>query len=181
VAACVFLTVLRKDRYADIVCVWHQEEQVEHRSPKSMRVSLPVDTHVKVESEAATIKLVQQHTDIPVPSIIAFDSFNENDLGYEWILIKFMKGQILETAWKTMAWQEKEELVRKVAHYLAQLFKQSFEGIGNVYLQNTGTNLADTDAIAGGTSHCAQSNTPDHRLGEMVARSSASEAEARTL
>jgi aminoglycoside phosphotransferase (APT) family kinase protein len=85
-----------------------------------MRVSLPVDPHVKVESEAATIKLVEQHTDIPVPSIIGFDSFNENDLGYEWILMKSMKGQILETAWKTMAWQEKGELVRKVAHYLAQ-------------------------------------------------------------
>ena len=52
-----------------------------------MRVSLPVDPHHKTMSEVATIKFVRQQTEMPVPKIIVFDGSNDNDLGFEWILI----------------------------------------------------------------------------------------------
>ena len=132
-----------------------------------MRVSLPVDPHVKVESEAATIELVRQRTNINVPSVIAFDSSNQNPLGYEWILMKFMKGRVLETAWRAMTWENKEELVRTVARSLAQLFKQSFKGIGNIYFAKGDTGPSSLDATTGGRPN-VQSHSPGYDLGELV-------------
>lgn len=57
-----------------------------------MRVSLPVDPRYKTESEVATIEFARQNTSLPVPQIIAFDSNNENELGFEWILMEMMPG-----------------------------------------------------------------------------------------
>lgn len=142
--------------------------QIKGRHPEHViRVTLPVDPKVKVESEAATIILLDQHTDIPVPSIIAFDSSNQNVLGYEWILMKFMRGQMIATAWPTMTWPKKEELVRRVAQSLAQLFKHRFNGIGNVYLQDSGNSLPVAQPVADPMSK-DQPHHVDHRLGEMV-------------
>ena len=45
-----------------------------------MRVSLPVDSRYKTESEVATLEFVRQETSIPVPSIIASDANNELSL-----------------------------------------------------------------------------------------------------
>ena len=136
-----------------------------------MRVALPVDPHVKIESEAATMKLVAQHTNIPVPSIISFDSSSKNELGYEWILMDFMEGQVLETAWMTMTWSMKEELVTEVARSLAQLFKLRFKGIGSVYFQKKGTRDAEAGGFTGGLTggpRGVKAHSFDYKIGEMV-------------
>jgi Phosphotransferase enzyme family len=130
-----------------------------------MRVTLPVDPHAKVESEAATMKLIERQAKFPVPRIIAFDSSSDNELGYEWILMKCMNGQVLEEAWKTMTWPMKEELVRNVARSLAQLFELRFEGIGNVYFQDNASGAGEADAGADGL---ANLNSRSFELGEMV-------------
>ena len=98
-----------------------------------MRVSLPVDPHHKTMSEVATIKFVRQETEMPVPKIIAFDGSNDNDLGFEWILMELMPGQPLRKRWRKLPTRNKEELIKQLVHYQARLFQKKFEGIGNIY------------------------------------------------
>jgi len=101
-----------------------------------MRVSLPVDSRYKTESEVATLEFVRQETSIPVPSIIASDANNENELGFEWIMMEMMPGVTLRQAWRKMSWDAKEEIVRRLVKHQAQLFERPFQKIGNVFRQN---------------------------------------------
>ena len=101
-----------------------------------MRVAAPVQPQLKTSSEVATIEYVRQHTDVPVPSVIKFDSSHDNELGYEWMLMEHLSGSKLEEQWRSMTWSSKELLVRKVVALLAQLFQQRFPTIGNLYMNN---------------------------------------------
>lgn len=57
-----------------------------------MRVTLPVSPRYKTRGEVATLTWVREHTDIPVPKVIAFEDSNDNDIGFEWILMEIMPG-----------------------------------------------------------------------------------------
>jgi hypothetical protein len=111
-----------------------------------MRVSLPVDPHHKTESEVATIDFVRKETGIPVSYIIAFDSCNQNELGFEWILMEMMTGVTLGKLWRKISWESKEEIVKQLVKYQAQLFERRFESIGNIFKQHSGS-----DETSGGT------------------------------
>lgn len=100
-----------------------------------MRVTLPVDPCHKTESEVATIKFVNQKTDIPVPKIIASDASNENELGFEWILMEMVPGKPLRAHWRKLPMSAKRDLVQRIALYQAQLFRNQFTGIGNIFEQ----------------------------------------------
>ncbi|KAK3709698.1 hypothetical protein LTR37_010725 [Vermiconidia calcicola] len=97
-----------------------------------MRVALPVDPHRKTASEVATMEFLRLNTDIPVQKIIAHDSSNENVLGFEWILMEFIAGQSLHSAWREMPMTKKELLVKQLALYQSQLFEHKFDSIGNL-------------------------------------------------
>ena len=97
-----------------------------------MRVALPVDPHRKTASEVATMEFLRLNTDIPVQKIIAHDSSNENVLGFEWILMEFIAGQSLHSAWRKMPMTKKELLVKQLALYQSQLFEHKFDSIGNL-------------------------------------------------
>jgi hypothetical protein len=98
-----------------------------------IRVSLPVQPHLKTLSEAATIGYVRHHTNIPAPKVWASNADSDNDLGFEWMIQDFVPGRKLEDAWKEMSWLKKEELVRKVIGDLVQLFQKRFSHLGNLY------------------------------------------------
>lgn len=98
-----------------------------------MRVSLPVYPRLKTQSEVATINFVREKTDMPVPRILAFDSESGNDLGFEWIMMEMMPGITLRKRWRKMSWEAKENLVRQLVHYQAQLHEKSFPRIGNLF------------------------------------------------
>jgi hypothetical protein len=57
-----------------------------------MRVTIPVDPYFKTASKVATLKFLSQHTSIPVPSVIAYDTSPENQLGFEWTLMTRLPG-----------------------------------------------------------------------------------------
>ncbi|KAK8076918.1 hypothetical protein PG996_003088 [Apiospora saccharicola] len=97
------------------------------------RVSLPVYPHLKTESEVATTNFVCRKTDCPVPSIIAYDAENQNELGFEWILMEMMPGSPLRKRWRTMSWNAKKTIVRQLVSFQAQLFENRFSKIGNLY------------------------------------------------
>jgi hypothetical protein len=97
------------------------------------RVSLPVDPGFKVSSDAATMSFMREHTDAPVPRVMAFDSSHENELGFAWTIMEMMPGRPLCFQWRYMTRQQKELLVKRVAEVVAQMFRRKFHGIGNLY------------------------------------------------
>jgi hypothetical protein len=115
-----------------------------------LRVSLPVYSHHKTESEVATIEHVRRETDMPVPQIIAFDSDNSNELGFEWILMEMMPGTTLRMRWRKMTWAAKEEIVKECAKHQSQLFQKQFDKIGNIFPQGSSVGTSETCLSRGG-------------------------------
>ena len=97
------------------------------------RVSLPVDPGFKVSSDTATMTYVREHTNAPVPRVLAFDSSHENELGFAWTIMEMMPGQPLCHRYRYMTREQKEDLVRRIAEIVAQIFRSKFHGIGNLY------------------------------------------------
>ncbi|KAJ5783159.1 hypothetical protein N7457_004933 [Penicillium paradoxum] len=98
-----------------------------------MRVSLPVDPHYKVNSEVATMNWVRQTTDIPLPVVLAYDSSQNNNIGFEWILMTKMPGKPLAKMWASLSPIQKSRLVKNIAGYFACLFQHQLRGIGNIH------------------------------------------------
>ena len=61
---------------------------------------MPVDPFYKTESEVATLKYLGSNTEIPVATVIAWDSSLKNELGYEWILLEKLAGVELGQVWR---------------------------------------------------------------------------------
>ena len=98
-----------------------------------MRITLPVHPHFKTSSEVATIALLELKTSIRVPHIIASSSTSDNELKFEWILMERIHGSPLADVWPSIPWAAKVSCVKEVAHYLAELFRSRYDGIGNLF------------------------------------------------
>ncbi|SMR61290.1 unnamed protein product [Zymoseptoria tritici ST99CH_3D1] len=107
------------------------------RSPGKwmFKFCLPVDPGRKTRSEVATMRLVKETAGIPVPEVVAYDSSNQNLLGFEWILMEFMPGTELTNVWLGLELPQKTEVVRQLARYQAELLAFPFDSakIGSLY------------------------------------------------
>lgn len=101
-----------------------------------MRVTLPVDPFSKTNSEVAIINFVHQNTNIPVLQIFAFEDSREGMLGFEWILMEMLPGATLQTNWRTLSADTKQDIVKQVAKYQAQLIHHRFYAIGNLFVSS---------------------------------------------
>lgn len=104
-----------------------------------MRVTLPVSPRYKTRGEVATLHWVREHTNIPVPKVIAFEDSSDNEIGFEWILMELMPGTPAYRRWRTMSLEQKSGIARSVAEYQVQLSLPSapnppFRRIGTLYL-----------------------------------------------
>ncbi|KAH8586476.1 kinase-like domain-containing protein, partial [Bisporella sp. PMI_857] len=97
-----------------------------------LRAALPIDPFYKTASEVATIHFVQRTTQIPVPEVIAYDPVG-NELGFEWIIQRFMPGVKLSDIWTELSLEDKMTIGREVTGYLHELRKHHFDAIGNLY------------------------------------------------
>ena len=99
------------------------------------RVALPVMPWYKVQSEVATMEYVRINTTIPVPRVYAFDSSMNNAVGLEWILMEKIQGESYRDVADYMSTEAKLEVQRKIAEWVDQLSKLTFDGIGSLYCQ----------------------------------------------
>ncbi|SPQ20349.1 d406d4af-371f-4407-8a8e-1412fa41580a [Thermothielavioides terrestris] len=97
------------------------------------RVSIPVEPFFKTESEIATMEYVRRHTSIPVPRVVAFSSSDDNELGYEWILMEMMPGEPLRKVWNAMPEPARVEFFAELAGHVKQLAALRFSAFGNIY------------------------------------------------
>ncbi|KAI0444767.1 kinase-like protein [Xylaria telfairii] len=103
-----------------------------------MRISLPVHPHHKTHGEVATLNWVRHNTTAPVPKIIAFDDSNNNEVGFEWIMMELMSGSPAYQTWRAIPMERKVVLTRRIAEIQAELFhygKQdlAFRNIGTLH------------------------------------------------
>ncbi|KAG7285357.1 hypothetical protein NEMBOFW57_009983 [Staphylotrichum longicolle] len=97
------------------------------------RVSIPVEPFFKTESEIATMEYVRRHTTMPIPRVIAFSSSDDNELGYEWILMEMMPGEPLRKLWPTMPDDARVRFFAELAVHTKQLVALRFSKYGNIY------------------------------------------------
>ncbi|KAL6822220.1 phosphotransferase enzyme family domain-containing protein [Trichoderma camerunense] len=102
-----------------------------------MRVTLPVYPRHKTRAEVVTLRWVHENTSIPVPEVFDFDDSNDNEIGFEWILMEYMQGTSARKRWRTMSMEQKIALTERFAAFqfeLSGLEKQesAFKGIGTL-------------------------------------------------
>ncbi len=86
-----------------------------------MRVTLPVYPHHKMGDEVATLSWLRRNTTVPVPNIVTFDDSNNNEIGFEWILMELMPGSQAYQKWRTMLMEQKVPSRRRIAEIQAEL------------------------------------------------------------
>ncbi|KAL6712947.1 hypothetical protein ACLMJK_009502 [Lecanora helva] len=123
------------------------------------RVALPVDPYYKTESDVATTEIVRHFTDIPVPTIYAFDSSTNNAIGLEWMLMEKIEGIKLDEVWTRMDYNAKLRLTKLTALWASQLAHISTNKIGSIYMRETASTL---DFHVGRNVHCLL--TQENRL-----------------
>ncbi|KAF8800116.1 hypothetical protein BYT27DRAFT_7149112 [Phlegmacium glaucopus] len=98
------------------------------------RASLPVEPGDKVRSEVATLDYIKRHTDIPVPTVVAYDGSSDNALGFEWILMEKISGEPIRNIWRGLSDSSKAAITREIASYVNQMRKNClFNEIGALY------------------------------------------------
>ncbi|KAL2184999.1 kinase-like protein [Thermothelomyces heterothallicus CBS 203.75] len=97
------------------------------------RVSIPVEPFFKTESEIATMEYVRRHTTMPIPRVVAFSSGDDNELGYEWILMEMMPGEPLRKLWSAMPEDARIAVFAELAVHVKQLVALRFSKFGNLY------------------------------------------------
>ncbi|KAH6972226.1 phosphotransferase enzyme family-domain-containing protein [Ilyonectria sp. MPI-CAGE-AT-0026] len=130
------------------------ENENHSRQKYVMRVSLQVDPHHKTSGEVATLRWISRCTKVPVPEVIAFDDSSDNEIGFEWILMRLMPGFSAHSKWRKLSMATKKALVEQLAEYQAQLFRldcgaAGFRGIGtlNEIPNKQESSLTDLDPV----------------------------------
>jgi len=120
-----------------------------------MRVTLPVYPHHKTRAEVATLRWVRDNTSIPVSEIFAFDDTNNNEIGFEWILMELMHGTPAHTRWWDMSMEQKVAFTKQMAKFQAELcgFQKAdslFRNIGTLDICSTPDDVKGSKAVAPG-------------------------------
>ena len=98
------------------------------------RATLPVEPSDKVRSEVATLDYIKRHTNIAVPTVIAYDSSSDNALGFEWILMEKISGEPISNIWRGLSDSSKVAITREIASYVLHMRENClFHGIGALY------------------------------------------------
>lgn len=85
-----------------------------------------------LKSEAMTMRLLKQDTEIPVPEVFSFDATFDNEVQSPFILMEFIRGIPLYECWfdrscsKDVLEQRRERALRGVAEAMLQLNKYTF-------------------------------------------------------
>ncbi|KAF5024453.1 hypothetical protein F66182_3539 [Fusarium sp. NRRL 66182] len=107
--------------------------QLNHEKKMIMIVSLPVDPRYKTAGEVATLSWLKLHSNIPVPEVIAFDDSDNNEIGFEWILMELMQGTSAYHRWRALSMDSKKDLVEHMAHHHAHMLNTSvFRTVGTL-------------------------------------------------
>lgn len=101
-----------------------------------LRIAIPLDPCLKMESEMATLEFLRRMTTVPVAKLIAWSSRTDEGLGYEWCLVEKIPGVELREVWRKVPREKKVDIARAMATFMAQIWEPTvkFPQIGSLYL-----------------------------------------------
>ncbi|KAJ2895752.1 hypothetical protein MKZ38_006192 [Zalerion maritima] len=105
----------------------HREAFADEQSMEEEKTSLL--------SEMATMKVVRERTNVPVPEVFAFDMSPGNPVGYPWVLMGWVEGKALRQnlARGVPAGEKRDKVASQIADVLNELHSLRFEGLGRVW------------------------------------------------
>lgn len=81
--------------------------------------------------------LVQSHTKIPIPPIIAWsDHHASNAIGCEYIIMGHAAGVPLSHVWQTLDVGQQMRCMGSIVRYIAQMAELNFPAYGSLYFSN---------------------------------------------
>ncbi|KAK1712774.1 phosphotransferase enzyme family-domain-containing protein [Colletotrichum lupini] len=83
---------------------------------------------IKTENEVAMMRWVRQHTSVPVPAVLRWDSSCENVLGYEFTLLERVDGASADKVFWELGEVARRRLVEQLVGFLAELWESSKGG-----------------------------------------------------
>ncbi|KAK1493037.1 hypothetical protein CTAM01_09664 [Colletotrichum tamarilloi] len=83
---------------------------------------------IKTENEVAVMRWVRQHTAVPVPAVLRWDSSCENVLGYEFTLLERVDGVSADKVFWELGEVSRRRLVEQLVGFLAELWESSKGG-----------------------------------------------------
>ena len=104
------------------ILITSDRDGLESQLPCVFRFTLPVEPFYKTASEVATLSYIREHTSVPVPHVIAYNSTADDEFGFEWILMERIPGVSLKSVWGEMDTEAKEKQTQAVARYVQQGF-----------------------------------------------------------
>ncbi|KAJ3568497.1 hypothetical protein NP233_g5670 [Leucocoprinus birnbaumii] len=117
-----------------------------------IRVALPVEPRLKTLSEVSTIDFVRTHATELIPRVIAYKAeitvADEDGLGFEWMIMEKIPGEVLENRWNSIDWEAKVLLVKTLVGVLAKLFGHPMSGIGNLYYSDSSFEVGQIVSMA---------------------------------
>ncbi|KAF9256402.1 hypothetical protein L218DRAFT_966408 [Marasmius fiardii PR-910] len=98
------------------------------------RVARRFMPRLKTESEVATLRYLREKTNVPVPTVLHYDSNPFNRLGGEYILMSKAEGVPLSKFYHSLPYKDLVKLLQNVAKILIPLFSHRFSSTGSLYL-----------------------------------------------
>ncbi|KAK0643081.1 hypothetical protein B0T16DRAFT_415282 [Cercophora newfieldiana] len=124
-----------------------------------MRVCLPVDPGHRTLSEVTALNHVRKRTNnvlpITVPKVIDYENTvtDENELGFEWVLMSYVPGEPAIRHWRKMTMEQKVSFVEQIAEFQSRYISDRFEGIGSLVPSMPTNDNPDPNPVAGHLVH----------------------------
>lgn len=113
----------------------YQTSYVGQHTTYQFRVAVPILPYYKTASEVATCAYIRANTTIPLPRLLAWETCQGNELGYERILMGKLESIPLEKEWRKVSWERKLAIVEELAGMMKQLRGCTFDRIGGLYFE----------------------------------------------
>ncbi|KAM3414316.1 hypothetical protein BST61_g10965 [Cercospora zeina] len=84
-------------------------------------------------SEVATITYLQQHTSVPIPRLLEWNSDAQNPVGCEYIIMQEARGALLSEKWPRMTTRQRVSCIDSIFQNMKQLQDLEFPGYGCIY------------------------------------------------
>ncbi|KAI8956673.1 hypothetical protein F5Y11DRAFT_141912 [Daldinia sp. FL1419] len=103
-----------------------------------IHVMLPVVPYFKTQAIVSTIEWVQRYTTLPVPKVLIYDPTGTTQIGFEWIVLEYFRGQELpvaecgEVKWDAVSSEKKRSLVRQLVAFYSATFDHSLPSTGSL-------------------------------------------------
>ncbi|KAI9503854.1 hypothetical protein BX070DRAFT_234748 [Coemansia spiralis] len=84
------------------------------------------------ESEIVSLAYVGEHTDLPAPSILAYEFSSSNSVGVPYAIVAQMPGVPLASMWYGLGARQKRKVLDQIADVVVQLSQMQFPLIGSL-------------------------------------------------